>query len=58
MRHETITIISEIDGDVQAWTFAIEESDLYNIAEKYGAQGVSVRTTPDNIGTMIDNIYG
>lgn len=57
MKYETITIISEIENDVQAWTFAIEEADLLALVEKYGARGCNVRTSAEDIGDTIQNIY-
>lgn len=49
MEYIPISIISEIDGDRQLWTFHIEECDLVKIMDKYGACGVSVRGDTNDI---------
>lgn len=49
MKFETITIISQIENDLQAWTFQIEESDFLALVEKYGADGCSVRGSTNDI---------
>ena len=47
---ENIIIISRVDSDFQAWQFDISENDIFNLVEKYGASGSSVR------GSMLDII--
>ena len=42
MAYKTITIVSEIDGDLQAWTFDIKEADLSGLMEKYDGRGASI----------------
>ena len=53
MNHLPISIISEIDGDRQIWTFHIEESDLIAIMDKYGAHGFSTR---GNVGDIVEEV--
>ena len=35
MKTQTITIVSELGNDLQAWTFNISEADLLALMEKY-----------------------
>lgn len=53
MNYLPISIISEIDGDRQVWTFDIKEEDMIAIMDKYGSCGCSVR---GNINDIIDEI--
>lgn len=53
MTHKTITIVSEINGDMQAWTFDIEAADFAALVEKYGHCGCSVRGTIRDIADDI-----
>ena len=57
MNYLPISIISEIDGDKQVWTFNIKEEDLVAIMDKYGAYGVSVRGNTDDIASEISDIW-
>ena len=52
-----ISIISPIDGDMQAWTFYIEEKDLVAIMDKYGTQGTSTRGNANEIANEIAEIW-
>ena len=54
--HE-ITIISKLGQDLQAWTFAIEEADLINLMEKYGARGTSLLSDAEGIAAEIIDMY-
>ena len=42
MKTQTITIISKLENDLQAWTFDISEADLIALMEKYDGKGSSV----------------
>jgi len=57
MEYKTITIISEIDGDMQAWTFDIKEADLSELMEKYDGRGCSVLGDASDICGEILDIY-
>ena len=57
MEYRTITIVSEIDGDMQAWTFDIKEADLSELMEKYDGRGCSVRGHVLDIAGEIIGIY-
>lgn len=57
MKHETITIVSEIGGDLQAWTFDIAEADLFALMEKYDGKGSSILSAADGIAEEIKDIY-
>lgn len=57
MEYKTITIVSEIDGDVQAWTFDIKEADLIELMEKYDGRGCSIRGDVQDITDEISDIY-
>ena len=57
MNYIPISIISEIDGDVQIWTFDIEEKDLVSIMDKYGAHGSSLRGDIKDILTEAGGIW-
>lgn len=52
-----ITLISKLNGGVQAWTFDIEEGDLIALMEKYEGRGVSVLSDADDIGEEIKQLY-
>lgn len=55
--HIPISIISEIDGDRQIWTFQIEESDLVAIMDKYGTCGFSVRGDVSDILAEVADVW-
>lgn len=57
MNYIPISIISEIDGDRQMWTFHIEESDLVTIMNKYETAGFSVRGNTDDIIDEIADVW-
>ena len=57
MEYKTITIVSEIDGDMQAWTFDIKSADLFELMEKYDGRGVSTRGDVQDIADEISEIY-
>lgn len=57
MKYETITIVSRIEDDVQAWTFQISEADLYELAKKYEDSGCSVRGDVFDICDEIQTTY-
>lgn len=42
MKIQTITIVSKLENDLQAWTFDISEADLIALMEKYDGKGSSV----------------
>lgn len=52
-----ITITSKLNEDVQLWTFDIEEKDLIEICEKYGARGESVLIDADELPEDIKEYY-
>ena len=58
MKTVYITIISEIENDLQTWTFPIDENDLYEIGEKYGHLGCSLRGNLDAILYDINQTWG
>lgn len=57
MEYKTITIVSELGDDVQAWTFQIKETDLVQLMLKYDGQGVSVLSDAEGIAEEIKDIY-
>ena len=57
MTYETITIVSAIEDDTQAWTFQISAADLEALIEKYGSEGWSVRGSAADIAQEIVNAY-
>lgn len=57
MEYKTITIVSEIDGDIQAWTFDIKEADLFELMEKYDGRGTSIRGDIQDVAGEITDIY-
>lgn len=57
MNYTPISIISEIDGDRQIWTFYIEESDLIAIMEKYEACGFSTRGNVMDIMEEVSEVW-
>lgn len=57
MNAHTITLISELDDHLQAWTFNIAESDLINLMEKYDGHGVSVTGDADDLAAELKQIY-
>lgn len=52
-----ITLVSKLNGGVQAWTFDISESDLNELMIKYEGRGVSVLSDADDIGEEIKTLY-
>jgi hypothetical protein len=54
---KTITIVSEINGGVQAWTFDIKEADLIELMEKYDGRGSSICGDVQDITEEIKEIY-
>ena len=52
-----ITIISKLNGGVQAWTFDINEEDLAQLMQKYEGRGESVLSDADDIGEEIKTLY-
>lgn len=57
MNYIPISIISEIDGDRQMWTFCIEEADLVSIMDKYGHEGESVRGDTNDIIAEVSAVW-
>ena len=57
MNYIPISIVSEIDGDRQIWTFDIKEEDLLAIVDKYGAYGCSLRGNVYDIANEIKSIW-
>lgn len=54
---KTITIVSELDNSLQAWTLQIEESDLVQLMQKYEDKGCSVLGDAQDIAEEIKDIY-
>ena len=57
MEYKTITIVSDMGGDLQAWTFDIKETDLVQLMLKYDCHGVSVCGDVQDIQKEIEDIY-
>ena len=57
MEYKTITIVSQLGDDLQAWTFDIKETDLVQIMLKYDGQGTSVLSDAEGIAEEIKDIY-
>ena len=57
MGHKTITIVSEINGDLQAWTCDIKETDFFELMKKYDGRGGSVCGNVQDITDEIKDIY-
>ena len=57
MEYKTITIVSQLGNDLQAWTFDIKETDLVQLMLKYDGQGVSVLDDAEGIAEEIKDIY-
>lgn len=57
MEYKTITIVSELGNDLQAWTFEIKETDLVQLMLKYDGQGTSVLSDAEGIADEIKDIY-
>ena len=55
--YQLITIVSRLGDELQAWTFDIDEHDLYNLMLKYECCGFSVLGDADAIGKEIKEIY-
>ena len=54
---KTITIVSELNGDMQAWTFDIKEADLIELMEKYNGRGSSILGSAEDIADEITEMY-
>ena len=52
-----ISIISELNRDLQLWTFDISESDLIELMQKYDGRGVSVVDDAEGIAEEIKTLY-
>lgn len=57
MEYKTITIVSELGNDLQAWTFEIKETDLVQLMLKYDGQGSSVLSDAEGIADEIKDTY-
>ena len=57
MEYKTITIVSGIEGDMQAWTFDIKAADLFELMEKYDGRGCSIRGDIQDITEEINEVY-
>lgn len=57
MKKQEITIISELETDLQVWTFSIDESDFAYLMEKYASSGSSVLVDGETIAEEIESIY-
>jgi len=57
MEYKTITIVSELGNDLQAWTFQIKETDLVQLMLKYDGQGTSVLSDAEGIADEIIDMY-
>lgn len=57
MEYKTITIVSELGNDLQAWTFDIKETDLVQLMLKYDGKGTSVLSDAEGIADEINDIY-
>ena len=57
MKNQTITIVSELGDDLQAWTFDISEADLLALMEKYDGKGSSVLSDAEGIAEEIKDTY-
>lgn len=57
MKNQTITIVSELDNDLQAWTFNISEADLIALMEKYDGKGSSILSDAEGIAEEIKDTY-
>ena len=53
----TITIVSELDDNLQAWSFQIEEKDLVQLMQKYEDKGSSILGDVQDITDEIIDIY-
>ena len=57
MEYKTITIVSELGNDLQAWTFEIKETDLVQLMLKYDGKGTSVLSDVQDVAGEIIDIY-
>jgi hypothetical protein len=57
MKNQTITIISELGNDLQAWTFNISEADFIALMEKYDGKGSSILSDAEGIAEEIKDTY-
>ena len=57
MEYKTITIVSELGNDMQAWTFEIKETDLVQLMLKYDGQGTSILGDVLDVAGEIIDIY-
>lgn len=52
-----ISIVSELNNDLQLWTFNISENDLIELMQKYDGRGASVLDDAEGIADEIKKIY-
>lgn len=52
-----ISIVSELNRDLQLWTFDIEENDLIELMQKYDGRGASVLDDAEGIAEEIKTLY-
>lgn len=52
-----ISIVSELNDDLQLWTFEINENDLIELMQKYDGRGASVLDNADGIADEIKKLY-
>ena len=57
MEYKTITIVSELGNNMQAWTFDIKETDLIQLMLKYDGKGTSILGDVQDINNEISEIY-
>lgn len=57
MKNHTITLVSELGDDLQAWTFDISEADLFALMEKYQDKGSSILSDAEGIAEEIKDTY-
>ena len=57
MEYKTITIVSKLGNDLQAWTFDIKETDLVQIMLKYDGKGTSILGDVQDMAAEIIDIY-
>lgn len=57
MEYKTITIVSELGNEMQAWTFDIKEADLVQLMLKYDGKGTSILGDVQDMADEIKDIY-
>ena len=57
MKTRTISIVSNLGNDLQAWTFDISEADLITLMEKYDGKGSSVLGDVLDIAEELDYFH-